>query len=145
MDIFLSPLPLRSRLVLPTNTPQRSFHSSAMATVSPCWPHLIFPLFHYCTDHFVRHDAKEHPAAHGGFVATIILSCASTHFSTTLRSQDQPDLYTAHIEFLAPTALTSASLRVEDLKLGKLTSTVRVELWQSRKGKEQLKAYGSIT
>lgn len=73
------------------------------------------------------------PAAHGGFLASIILSAAKEHFSTTLQGYQQPDTFDAQLVFLRSATAGRAILDAEDLKLGSRVSTIRVTLSQNGK------------
>ncbi|KAI1394398.1 thioesterase family protein [Hypoxylon trugodes] len=76
-------------------------------------------------------------ALHGGCVAAAIHHAASTHLSTTLAAQNQPDILTLHIEFLRACDVreNGSVVTVTDLKLGLGTSTIQLVLSQSGKTK----------
>lgn len=76
---------------------------------------------------------------HGGYVTSCILRVAHTHFSTTLRKQDQPHTLTLHLEFPRRTEIGLATCVVKDVKLGRQTSTIHVTL--SQHGREEVLAY----
>ncbi|KAK6218708.1 hypothetical protein LQW54_002631 [Pestalotiopsis sp. IQ-011] len=66
----------------------------------------------------------------GGVVTSVLQSVAQEHFRTTLRAQNQPDCISLHADFVQRTSAGPAVVRVEDLKLGRQTSTVRLTLVQ---------------
>jgi hypothetical protein len=66
-------------------------------------------------------------------VAAIVYSAAQTHFTTTLASLHQPDVLTLHIEFLRPCTLGPSTINVIDLKLGKGSSFIQLNLSQNGK------------
>ncbi|KAI0009682.1 thioesterase-like superfamily-domain-containing protein [Xylariaceae sp. FL0662B] len=76
---------------------------------------------------------------HGGCVTSIFLRVAATHFRTTLAAQNQPHTITLHLEFLRRTQEGPATLKVRDVKLGRLTSTVHITLFQD--GREEVVGY----
>ncbi|KAI1480027.1 thioesterase-like superfamily-domain-containing protein [Daldinia eschscholtzii] len=67
---------------------------------------------------------------HGGVVTSTFLRVATTHFSTTLKEQNQPHTISLHLEFLRRTQEGPATLVVRDVKLGRQTSTIHVALSQ---------------
>ena len=69
-------------------------------------------------------------------MSSCFLSAAALHFSTTHASRDQPHTITLHLTFLRRTALGPARFSIRDIKLGRRTSTVHVELTQGDKGAE---------
>lgn len=73
------------------------------------------------------------PVPHGGFVTACFLRVASTHFSTTLSSQNQPHTITLHLEFLRRTQAGPATFIVRDTKLGRQTSVVHISLSQDNR------------
>ncbi|KAL8873749.1 MAG: hypothetical protein Q9174_000835 [Haloplaca sp. 1 TL-2023] len=70
---------------------------------------------------------------HGGYVSSCFLSATALHFSTTHASRNQPHTITLHLTFLRRTALGPARFSIRDVKLGRRTSTVHVELTQGDK------------
>ncbi|ETS76036.1 hypothetical protein PFICI_12980 [Pestalotiopsis fici W106-1] len=66
----------------------------------------------------------------GGVVTSVLQSVAREHFLTTLKSQNQPDCISLHADFVQRTSAGPAVVQVEDLKLGRQTSTVRLTLVQ---------------
>ncbi|EOD47631.1 putative thioesterase family protein [Neofusicoccum parvum UCRNP2] len=76
---------------------------------------------------------------HGGFVTSVFLRVASTHFGTTLAAQNQPHTITLHLEFLRRTQEGPATFKVKDAKLGRQTSTIHVSLVQD--GREEVVGY----
>ncbi|KAE9381353.1 hypothetical protein N431DRAFT_539023 [Stipitochalara longipes BDJ] len=68
---------------------------------------------------------------HGGFVTAVFLQVASTHFSTTLSSQNQPHTIALHLDFLKRTESGPAKFTVKDTKLGRQTSVIHITLSQS--------------
>ncbi|KAI1847734.1 hypothetical protein JX265_009163 [Neoarthrinium moseri] len=67
---------------------------------------------------------------HGGVVTSVLQAVAKHHFSTTLRSQNQPDCITLHVDFVQRTSVGPAIVKVKDIKLGRQTSTVQLTLTQ---------------
>ncbi|KAK9782014.1 putative Thioesterase-like superfamily-domain-containing protein [Seiridium cardinale] len=67
---------------------------------------------------------------HGGVVTSVLQSVARKHFLTTLQSQNQPDCITLHVDFVQRTSVGPAVVKVQDLKLGRQTSTVQLTLTQ---------------
>jgi hypothetical protein len=72
----------------------------------------------------------------GGYVTSCIANVAAKHFATTLSSQNQPQAFTIHIEFLRRTEVGPATFVVRDIKKGRQTSTVQVTLRQH--GREEV-------
>ncbi|KAI9724385.1 MAG: hypothetical protein M1812_000453 [Candelaria pacifica] len=70
---------------------------------------------------------------HGGFVTSVFLQVASTHFRTTLSKQNQPHTITLHLEFVRRTQAGAATFEIQDLKLGRQTSTIHVTLTQNNR------------
>lgn len=64
---------------------------------------------------------------------------AKTHFSQTLSGQNQPHTITLHLEFVRRTEVGPATFKVRDVKVGRLTSTVHVSLFQN--GREEVIGY----
>lgn len=62
----------------------------------------------------------------GGYVASVILRAVSLH----LAERGQPDTISAHFEYVNATEVGPAVLVIEDVKLGRATSTVHVTLHQ---------------
>ena len=63
----------------------------------------------------------------------------ATHFSATLKLYNQPDTISFHNEFLLPVTLGEAAIVVQDVRLGKVSSTLHVTM--SQKGKQRMGAY----
>lgn len=63
-------------------------------------------------------------------MASVIYSAAQTHFCTTLASFQQPDVHTLHIEFFRPCTPGSSTIVVTDLKLGKGSCFIQLNLTQ---------------
>lgn len=76
---------------------------------------------------------------HGGYITSCFLQVAKTHFSKTLSSQNQPHTITLHLEFVRRTEVGPATFKVRDVKVGRLTSTIHVSLFQS--GREEVIGY----
>ena len=76
---------------------------------------------------------------HGGFVTSVFLRVASTHFATTLSSQNQPHTITLHLDFLRRTQAGPALFTVRDTKLGRQASVLHVTLSQG--GREEVVGY----
>ncbi|KAI1121450.1 thioesterase family protein [Nemania abortiva] len=62
----------------------------------------------------------------GGYVGSCMIAAGNAHLS----SRGQPDLLTAHFEFLAQTAAEPAVIVIEDVKPGRRMSTLHLTLWQ---------------
>ena len=69
----------------------------------------------------------------GGIVTSNILAATKTHFDTTLASYKQPHSITVHLEFLRRTKIGPAIITIQNVKLGRRTSTVHVVLTQPSK------------
>jgi Acyl-CoA thioesterase C-terminal domain/Acyl-CoA thioesterase N-terminal domain len=67
------------------------------------------------------------------------MQVASTHFSTTLSSQNQPHTIALHLDFLRRTQSGNAKFTVKDTKLGRQTSIIHVTLTQE--GREEVVGY----
>ncbi|KAI2611898.1 thioesterase-like superfamily-domain-containing protein [Hypoxylon sp. NC1633] len=76
---------------------------------------------------------------HGGVVTSVFLRVAADHFRTTLATQNQPHTISLHLEFLRRTQCGPAMLAVRDIKLGRQTSTIHVEL--SQDGRQEVVGY----
>ena len=68
---------------------------------------------------------------HGGYVTACMMSAASLHFATTLKSQQQPHPLTVFLTFLRRTSIGPATIKIEDIKLGRQLSTIHVTLTQA--------------
>lgn len=64
---------------------------------------------------------------------------SSTHFRTTLSSQNQPHTLALHLEFLRRTQVGPARFVVKDVKLGRQASVIHVTL--SQDGREEVVGY----
>ncbi|TAQ88974.1 hypothetical protein B7494_g2660 [Chlorociboria aeruginascens] len=64
---------------------------------------------------------------------------ASTHFSGTLSSQNQPHTITVHLDFLRRTQTGPATFTVQDTKLGRQASVIHISL--SQDGREEVVGY----
>lgn len=82
----------------------------------------------------VHPDYSYGPAAHGGFLISLVWQAVSCHFSTTLVRYSQPDPISLHIEFLRPATNGEVKVVLNDLRLGRASSTVSFSLQQ--RGKE---------
>lgn len=76
---------------------------------------------------------------HGGYITSCFLQVAKTHFSKTLSRQNQPHTITLHLEFVRRTEVGPATFKVRDVKVGRLTSTVHISLFQN--GREEVIGY----
>jgi hypothetical protein len=76
---------------------------------------------------------------HGGFVTAVFLQVASTHFNTTLSSQNQPHTIALHLDFLKRTESGPAKFTVRDTKLGRQASVIHISLTQD--GREEVVGY----
>lgn len=68
-----------------------------------------------------------------------LLEVVKAHFSTTLAGQNQPHTIALHVEFLRRTQAGPAIFTIQDVKLGRQTTTVHVSLQQE--GREEIVAY----
>lgn len=68
---------------------------------------------------------------HGGIVASTVLAAVKLHFQTTLASYNQPHTITLNLEFLRRTSTGPAIISIQNVKLGRRTSTVHVVLTQT--------------
>ena len=68
---------------------------------------------------------------HGGIVTSTVLAAVKLHFENTLSSYNQPHTITLNLEFLRRTSTGPASISIQNVKLGRRTSTVHVVLMQS--------------
>ncbi|OBT67388.1 hypothetical protein VE03_03071 [Pseudogymnoascus sp. 23342-1-I1] len=73
------------------------------------------------------------PNLHGGHIAAAVQLAAQTHFTTTLAAQNQPDIFTLHLDFLLACAPEALQITVVDLKVGKGTSTIQLQVMQKDK------------
>ncbi|KAI7786420.1 putative trehalose-phosphate synthase (udp-forming) [Diaporthe eres] len=76
---------------------------------------------------------------HGGYITSCFLQVAKEHFSKTLSRQNQPHTITLHLEFVRRTEVGPATFKVRDVKVGRLTSTVHISLFQN--GREEVIGY----
>ncbi|KAK7721880.1 hypothetical protein SLS63_009405 [Diaporthe eres] len=67
------------------------------------------------------------------------IGSAKEHFSKTLSRQNQPHTITLHLEFVRRTEVGPATFKVRDVKVGRLTSTVHISLFQN--GREEVIGY----
>lgn len=81
----------------------------------------------------------DHTVPHGGYITSCFLQVAKTHFSKTLSAQNQPHTITLHLEFVRRTEVGPATFKVRDVKVGRLTSTVHISLFQN--GREEVIGY----
>ncbi|KFY33744.1 hypothetical protein V494_07351 [Pseudogymnoascus sp. VKM F-4513 (FW-928)] len=72
---------------------------------------------------------------HGGHVAAAVQLAAQTHFTTTLADQNQPDILTLHLDFIVACVSQAMQITVVDLKVGKGTSTIQLQVTQKDKVK----------
>ncbi|KPM46155.1 hypothetical protein AK830_g252 [Neonectria ditissima] len=93
----------------------------------------------YTTSHDA--DWTVGPTLHGGSVAAVIHLAATTHFATTLKKYNQPDVLTLHIEFLRYCVPNDLEITITDLKRGAVHCTIQLQL--SQEG--QLKAIATAT
>ena len=68
---------------------------------------------------------------HGGFVTSVVLAAVKMHFETTLSSYDQPHTIALNLEFLRRTSVGPAIISIQNVKLGRRTSTVHIVLTQA--------------
>jgi acyl-coenzyme A thioesterase PaaI-like protein len=76
---------------------------------------------------------------HGGYVTSCFIQVAKTHFSKTLLEQNQPHTIALHLEFVRRTGVGPATFKVRDVKVGRLTSTIHISLFQN--GREEVVGY----
>jgi hypothetical protein len=67
------------------------------------------------------------------------MQVASTHFNTTLSSQNQPHTIGLHLDFLRRTQAGAALFTVKDTKLGRQASVIHIVLTQE--GREEVVSY----
>lgn len=72
------------------------------------------------------------PVLHGGCMAAAMHHAAITHLATepTLTALNQPDLLTLHLEFLRACERRESTITITELKVGKQTSTLQLQLSQ---------------
>ncbi|KAF2749928.1 hypothetical protein M011DRAFT_517790 [Sporormia fimetaria CBS 119925] len=75
----------------------------------------------------------------GGYVTGCLMEVVKQHFKTTLAKQNQPHTIAMHVEFLRRTQAGPATIKVDNVKLGRQTSIVHVHL--SQEGREEIVAY----
>lgn len=68
---------------------------------------------------------------HGGIVTSNVLAAVKLHFETTLSTYNQPHTITLHLEFLRRTSVGPATITIQNVKLGRRTSTVHIVLTQA--------------
>jgi hypothetical protein len=61
----------------------------------------------------------------------MVYSAAQAHFTTTLASLQQPDVLTLHVEFFRPCTPSPSTIKVTDLKLGKGSCFIQLNLTQN--------------
>ena len=64
------------------------------------------------------------PTAHGGYVGSIILQAIKKHFQDVHPKLQQPDTFTIQFRFLEASNSGPISISINDVKLGKNTSTI---------------------
>lgn len=79
------------------------------------------------------YGSPEGPVAHGGLIASIIVSATQQHFRSTLRNYNHPDTFDVSINFLRPATAGSAVVVIRDIKLGGAASTIHFTLMQNEK------------
>ncbi|KAL6719968.1 hypothetical protein ACLMJK_001889 [Lecanora helva] len=67
-------------------------------------------------------------AAHGGFVASAILSAIREHFKSTLEKQRQPHTFDIQLNFLRPVTVGKCQVDIKDIKIGLKRSTIQFAL-----------------
>lgn len=72
-------------------------------------------------------------------MASLLWKAVATHHSTTLAKYNQPDTISFHVEFLLPVTLGDVTISIQDVRLGKVSSTVNVTMTQG--GKQRMGAY----
>jgi hypothetical protein len=69
-------------------------------------------------------------AAHGGNLVAILWRVVAEHYRTTLARQRQPDIVGLHVEFLRAVGVGDAEVLVQDVRVGKGSSTLGVKMVQ---------------
>lgn len=64
-------------------------------------------------------------------MAAIVHLAAATHFTTTLSSQNQPDVLSLHLDFLRTCTHDPFTINITDLKIGKGSSTIQLHVGQN--------------
>ncbi|MCJ1312096.1 hypothetical protein MMC25_005770 [Agyrium rufum] len=77
--------------------------------------------------------------AHGGLLASIVLSATQHHFRSTLSQVHHPDTFNLDLVFLRPAVEGVAMVTIRDVKLGSLISIVHCGLTQN--GTERVAGY----
>jgi len=75
----------------------------------------------------------------GGYTVSCILRATREHFETTLARQDQPHTLAIHAEFPRRTEIGPATIKFEEIKLGRQLSTVHATFIQH--GSKEILAY----
>ncbi|KAL4933622.1 thioesterase family protein [Aspergillus undulatus] len=84
---------------------------------------------------FLQNDFCIGTVPHGGYTSAILYRLALVHFATAhadLYNREPATPISMHLTFLRRTAAGPATLRVTDMKLGKRTSSIHVELLQRK-------------
>nr|POE74696.1 hypothetical protein CFP56_37227 [Quercus suber] len=89
----------------------------------------------------VHRDFSFGPAAHGGFLISLCWKAVARHFATTLAKYGQLDTISLHVEFLRPGTNGPVEVKLNDLRLGKGSSTVSFSLRQN--GKEVIAGFAT--
>ena len=82
---------------------------------------------------------------HGGILAALLQLAAKKHFTTTLSSQNQPDILSVHFEFLRMCTHDSFIITITDLKIGRGYSTIQMYLTQPNSAPSQPKIAATAT
>lgn len=72
------------------------------------------------------------PAAHGGYLISLLQQCLTLHFLTTHEALNQPYTTALHNEFLRPASTGEVIVTISDVRLGKATSTIHLTLTQNQ-------------
>nr|POE47141.1 hypothetical protein CFP56_00473 [Quercus suber] len=89
----------------------------------------------------IHRDFSFGPAAHGGFLIALCWRAVTEHFSTTLAKYGHLDTISLHVEFLRPATNGPVEIKLNDLRLGKGSSTVSYTLQQN--GKEVIAGFAT--
>ncbi|KAJ0416648.1 thioesterase-like superfamily-domain-containing protein [Aspergillus carlsbadensis] len=84
---------------------------------------------------FLQHGFCIGTVPHGGYTSSILYRLALVHFASahpSLYKSEPATPISMHLTFLRRTAAGPATLRVTDMKLGKRTSSIHVELLQNK-------------
>ena len=78
-------------------------------------------------------DRKDRAGVFGGLLISFIHNAAREYFTTIYSKQEQPDVLSMQLQFFRLMFPSEASISIEDVHLGKSTSTVQVTVSQDGK------------